>query len=139
MAQLHRSVVALRITGDELNPEEITQLLKCSPTKSRKKGDIISTNPQTGRENIAKFGMWSLSASDREPEDLNTQIQEILCQITDDFGVWQKITGKYRADLFCGLFMRHENEGLTISSDSLVALGSRGIEIGFDIYAADLE
>jgi hypothetical protein len=59
--------------------------------------------------------------------------------MTVDIGVWQGIAKRYHIDLFCGLFMADTNEGLTISSQSLAALGARGIEMGLDIYAGDDE
>lgn len=136
MAQLQESAVTLRIAGDDLIPDEITELLGTSPTHAQTKGDKI-VGKKTGHVRIAKSGMWSLCASDREPEDMDGQIQEILNQMTGDLTVWLSITKRYRADLFCGLFMRESNEGLTISSQSLAALGARGIEMGLDIYAGD--
>jgi len=66
---------------------------------------------------------------------LDGQINEILSRMTADLAVWRSITEKYRADLFCGLFMGVSNEGLSISSQPLAALGMRGIELSLDIYA----
>ncbi|MEW6155831.1 MAG: DUF4279 domain-containing protein [Verrucomicrobiota bacterium] len=136
MAQLHKSAVTLRIAGDDLIPDEITKLLGASPTHTQTKGDKI-VGKKTGHVRIAKCGMWRLCASDREPEDMDGQIHEILSQMTGDLSVWQSITKRYHADLFCGLFMRVGNEGLTISAASLEALGARGIELGLDIYGGD--
>jgi hypothetical protein len=136
MAQLQKSAVTLRIMGENLIPDEITTLLRASPTHTETKGDKI-VGKKTGHVRIAKVGMWRLRAADREPEDMDAQIHEILSQMTPDLTVWQTITKKYHADLFCGLFMRMGNEGLTISPQSLAALGARGIEMGFDIYAGD--
>jgi hypothetical protein len=79
--------------------------------------------------------MWQLSASDREPEDMDGQIREILSQMTSDLAVWRSIAEKHGIDLFCGLFLRNENEGVILSPESLAALGERGIELGFDIYS----
>jgi hypothetical protein len=81
--------------------------------------------------------MWQLCAADREPEDMDGQIHEILSQGTGDLSIWQSIAAKYDVDLFCGLFMRVGNEGLTISPASLEALGVRCIELGLDIYGPD--
>ncbi len=136
MAQLHKSAVTLRIAGDDLVPDEITRLLGATPTHVQTKGEAI-VGPKTGGVRIAKCGMWQLSASDREPGDMNGQIREILSEMTDDPAVWRSITERYDVDLFCGLFMRCGNEGVSISSQSLAALGVRGIEIGLDIYAGD--
>jgi hypothetical protein len=37
-------------------------------------------------------------------------------------------------DMFCGLFMKNENEGLSLSAESLAMLGERSIELSLDIY-----
>ena len=68
--------------------------------------------------------MWRLSAMDREPEDLDAQIGDLLSKLTDDLTVWTSIAEKYRVDLFCGLFMREGNEGLSIAPDLWLPLVS---------------
>lgn len=136
MAQVQRSVATLRISGDDLDPAEITRLLGCAPSSAQTKGErIVGRN--SGSVRIAFTGMWRLSASDRQPEDLDGQIGELLSKLTDDLGVWASIAGKHRLDLFCGLFMDGDNEGLSITPQSLAALGLRQIELGLDIYAGD--
>ena len=134
MTQLHRSVVTLRISGDDLDPDEITRLLGASPTKAQSKGEkIVGKN----LVRIAHVGLWRIAASDRTPEEMNGQIREILSQMTGDLAVWQGITKRYHADLFCGLYIRSWNEGLSISADSVEALGVRGIELNLEIYRED--
>jgi hypothetical protein len=123
----------LRISGDTLVAAEITQLLGAPPTESETKGQEI-VGRTTGHRRIAKGGMWRLCASDREPEDMDAQIQELLGQVTSDLSVWQKIAHRYDIDLFCGLFMGDTNDGMILSPDSLVALGERRIELQLDIY-----
>jgi hypothetical protein len=86
---------------------------------------------------IARTGAWHLSATDREPEDLDGQVNELLSKLTDDLTVWTSIAKKYRVDLFCGLFMHQGNEGLSVKPESLAALGLRRIELGLDIYGGD--
>src|SRR5678816_3648145 len=112
MPQLHKAAVSLRIMGDDLIPDEITKLLEASPTHAQTKGDEI-VGKSTGHVRIAKFGMWSLRAQDRQPEDMNGQIHEILNQMTGDLAAWQTVTKKYSTELFCSLFMRVSNEGLS--------------------------
>ncbi len=81
------------------------------------------------------MGVWRLQATDREPEDMDSQIREILSQTTSDLAVWRSIAEKHKIDLFCGLFLGGSNEGMTLSPQSLLALGERGIEMGLDIYS----
>jgi len=134
MAQVQKSVVSLRIGSEGLIPDEITRLLGATPTRTQIKGEKI-VGQKTGHVRIAKFGMWRLSASDRKPEDLDGQIREILSQTTSDLAAWRSIAEKHQIDLFCGLFLGGSNEGMTLSAQSLAALGERGIELGLDIYS----
>jgi hypothetical protein len=134
MAHVQKSVVTLRIGSDDLIPDEITRLLGATPTQTQVKGEKI-VGRKTGHVRIAKMGVWRLHATDREPEDMDGQIQEILSQTTSDLAVWRSIAEKHEIDLFCGLFLSGSNEGMTVSAKSLAALGERGIEIGLDIYS----
>lgn len=132
MAQLARSVATLRIIGDDLIPDEVSALLGCSPTHAQRRGDHV---PMKHGERVASFGMWRLAATDTEPENVNSQIGQILEKLTSDLASWRSLAGRFRVNLFCGWFMEEGNEGLSISPSNLVALGERGIELDLDIYA----
>ena len=136
MFEIKKSEASLRIFGDTLIPEEISNLLCGTPTSSTTKGEII-TGKKTETSRIAVKGSWHLQANSKTPEDLNQQIQEILSQLTDNLDAWRKISGKHKINLFCGLFLDTENGALGISADNLVKLGQRGIELQLDIYEAD--
>jgi len=138
MAHLSRSRATLRIAGDDLDPEEISGQLGCTPTTAERKGEAI-VGHNTGQTRTALFGKWHLEAAPREPEDIDGQISEILGQLSDDLEVWRTIGQRYKVDLFCGLFMKNGIEGLSLSPGSLYALGVRQIEMGFDIYGPDGE
>ena len=132
MAQLHRSVVALRIFGDQFDPDEISRLLEGTPTESFRKGDV---KPSKIRNIVRESGGWLLSAKEREPGDLDAQIEEILGQLTKDLKVWATLSNEYSVDLFCGLFMEEEDDGFGMSAKNLKAIGERGIDLGICIYA----
>jgi hypothetical protein len=135
MAAIHRSVAALRIIGDELDPSEITKLLGAAPTYSHSKGEVL----QRPKGRIANFGMWRLDAPPLEPSAFNDQVALLLAQLTQDLAVWEALSAKHNMDLFSGWFMNESNEGEDISPATLVALGTRGITLGLDIYAPDDE
>jgi len=138
MAQLHRSAVSLRISGDTLVPEQISTLLGGAPTWAHAKGDTIQRSSRA-TPRTAKTGTWHLDAEDRQPEDMNGQIAEILGQLTQDLEIWRSIAKTYRMDLFCGWFMEENGEGLSISPISLAALAERGIELGICLYPPTVE
>lgn len=133
MTRLRQTTATLRITGDALAPNEITHRLSCTPTNAHAKGDELISQ-KTGHRRIARFGMWSLEAPSCEPGNLDAQIAWIFAATTGDLDVWLTITGLYKVDMFCGLFMGQWNDGESISTASLFSLGSRRIELDFDIY-----
>jgi len=135
MATISRTKATLRISGKDLLPEDISSCLGGFPDFSQELGQEIA-NP-SGKTRIAKFGMWSLSATDQEPGDLDFQISEILDQLTDNLDSWQELADNYKVDLFCGVFMESDMEGICLSPESLLKLGERKIILGLDIYGPD--
>lgn len=138
MGCLNHSLARLGFFGDELNPDEISQLLGANPTEAYRKGDAVAGRNST-IVRIAKTGRWSISATKREPEDLEGQIFELLNQLTQNMDVWSKLSTRYKTQLFCGIFMGSSNDGLPLSPKALFALGQRGITLDLDIYDASGE
>jgi hypothetical protein len=137
MAALSRSVATLRLAGDDLIPDELSRLLGVQPTYGQRKGEVVVL--KSGATTTAKFGQWRLEATAKEPEDVNEQIAQLLCQLTQDLEVWHQLARRFRVDLFCGWFMNESNEGVSICAASLRALGERGIELDVDLYAPDTD
>lgn len=132
MSSIDRSVAVLRFFGDDLMPETISTMLGAQPSVACRKGQEI-VGPKTGHIRVAKVGSWRLEAADREPENLEAQIFEILEQLTSDLSVWSSLS-HFKPQLFCGIFMRTSNDGMDLSASVLKALGERGIALGLDIY-----
>ncbi len=90
MAAIQRSAATLRISGPDLDPAEITRLLGCAPDAAQRRGQEIPGRG-SGSARIARTGMWRLSANEREPADLGSQIIELLSNMTDDLTIWASI------------------------------------------------
>ena len=133
MPRINRTKVSIRIMGRELDPLQISSLLECEPEFSYKKGEKL-IDDKTGRESEAIFGMWSISVPEAKPGDIDGQIAVLLDQLVNDISIWKDIAERYRANMFCGLFMHENNEGFVLSPSTLCALGDRKIELDFDIY-----
>jgi hypothetical protein len=132
MAELSKTAASLRISGDDLDPDEATRLLGRKPDLARKKGEIVQLS---SGEHASRTGMWSVTADHRTPGDLDLQVGELLAGTTDDLAAWRRLADRYRVDVFCGFFMKDANEGISISPLTLQRLGERGIALGLDIYA----
>jgi Domain of unknown function (DUF4279) len=130
MAAISLSTAALRIFGESLDPNEISQRLGCAPTHSHRKGELRSTRTNM----LHRMGMWRLVAEDSEPEALDAQVARLLDKVTPDLEVWKDLGTRFSVDMFCGLFMNESNEGLELSPSTLHALGQRGISLSLDVY-----
>lgn len=135
MAPVHRTVACLRFHGDDLYPDELTNAFGKQPTKAAKKGDMLLT--PKGRERIANSGMWLLNTDDAEPGDLDRQVAALFSGLSEDFDIWRSFAKRYRGNIFTGLFLRRSNEGLSLSPETLAAIGIRGLELDLDIYEGD--
>jgi len=132
MGVLDHSIATLRLSGDDLVPENISALLGAASTESWRKGqELIGSS--TGNVRLAATGSWRLKARRREPEDLEAQVFELLSQLTNDLTIWNSLSS-YKPNLFCGIFMGSGNDGLPLSAKAMLALGQRGIALDLDIY-----
>ncbi|MEP7294456.1 MAG: DUF4279 domain-containing protein [Chloroflexota bacterium] len=122
-----RVSVGLRIFGDDLQPDEISLLLGCPPTKAYRKGDM-----QWRSQIIANTGKWLLDVENADK--LEPVVWTLLEKLTPDPAVWSDLGSRYSVDLFCGVFFDDFNGGFGLSPKLMQALSERGLEIGFDIY-----
>ena len=130
MGAVDEITVTLRIFGDDLDPDEITQLLRVAPTKARRRGDL-------NKKGIPdKIGSWRLASEDPRQTPLETQIEHLLSTVTDDLSVWSNLSHRFQIDLFCGLFLDKDNRGEALSAGTMHELGKRGIDLILDIYSA---
>ncbi len=133
MATIHRTSVSLRLHGDDLDPDEVSRLLGQAPDLAARKDEVWRPNSTPAA--ISRTGRWLKRVERRTPGDLDAQIGELLGLMSADLAVWGNLTGRFRADLFCGVFLGGANEGLTLRADTLLMIGARGLSLDFDIYA----
>jgi len=131
MANVDNATVSLTIMGRDLDPDAVTALLDCAPTRSFRAGDVRSTRTSNQRW---QHGGWILETTLNRQADLGAQIVDILDQVTEDVTAWQQITGRFSARISCGIFMERENEGFGLDPDVLARMATCGLPIDFDLY-----
>lgn len=122
--------ISLRICGDELAPEDITDALQAEPTEARRKGAEVRKEHFVGR---APTGVW-IRRVQRPDGDINERISVLLGSVTADPTVWQRLRARYRLEIFCGVFLRSSNQGLSVSPQILGELANRGLQLSLDMY-----
>ena len=127
---IDRVTVSLRFFGDDLDPEQVTDLLGCRPTLSHRKGDIL---PSKRVRRIAKTGSWLLIIPEGETGTLEQKLSYLLDSVSADFAVWANLQ-RFQHDVFCGLFLEEWNRGGSLSPEIMRRLSERDLTLGFDIY-----
>ncbi|ESX16986.1 DUF4279 domain-containing protein [Mesorhizobium sp. LSJC264A00] len=133
MAEISQSSASLRLFGDDLDPAELTKLLAGQPTYAVRKGDL-HTYPPSQPPRIALKGLWRLSSESGKGDQLDHQIASILKTLTSDLGIWADLVRRFKVDMFCGVWLDEENQGLGFTPGTLQMLGERGIKLDLDIY-----
>lgn len=121
--------VRLGFMGDDLEPDELTRLLGATPTHAHRRGDMLP-RPFTSQ---ATGGYWAIS-TERSTDDIEQQLTALFARLTSDICVWRDITTRYKADLFCGVFIASFGHGFSMSPALHRALADRNLLIIFDIY-----
>ena len=135
MGGLAKSSVTLGFWDDDLDPELVTELLDCEPTVGVRKGNTWVTS--IGVEKIALTGSWRLKVERRMPGDIESQIEELLSQVTADISRWNQLPQSANGRLFCGLFLEEANEGVSLSASIIRKVAERGLSLELDIYSKD--
>lgn len=127
---LDETSIALRVFGDDLEPDTVTAQLGVQPTSHCRKGDVFRGKRY---DRIEKTGRWLL----RRPhvvDDVNVIIQRLLHDLPESPEIWRELYSRFRVDLFLGVWLRDWNRGFSLTSETLKLLADRKLEIGFDIY-----
>jgi Domain of unknown function (DUF4279) len=130
--EVDESSVSLRFFGNDLEPDTITTILGVCPTKSYRKGDVFRGKKY---DYIQKIGSWRYHHTRRCAEiSLEEQLNSLFDLIAVDLDVWRDLTTKFKADLFCGLWLKEWNRELDFSPAILMRIAERGLRISLDIY-----
>ncbi len=129
-----RFQITLRLSGEQLDPDRISALFGCAPTRMHRKGLPISAREGAP---IAKRAQWHLTIDSKdgdERNDVEDGIRTLLERLPSDPALWASLTSTYKVDIFCGLFLEADNRGFAISAETSKLLSDRHLNIGFDVY-----
>jgi hypothetical protein len=103
MSELDHTMVSIRISGKDLDPKNVGELL------SFKESEKTTTNIGYSKSGITH---WSISLKSKKRLPLEDKIEALFSNFTDDDDIWKQVTEKLDADIFCGMFLDTYNEGL---------------------------
>ncbi len=129
--KVDKATVSIRFFGDDLIPDELTKLLNCEPSETYEKGYVVTT---TIRPRTIKTGMWFLTIEKNFYQTLEEQIFDLLGKLTDDLEIWENLTKRFEASIYCGAWLKAWNRDVWFSSELLKQMADRQLPIGLAIY-----
>ena len=129
---MHSYLVSLRISGEALDPSQITTDLGLEPTQVRYKGQ------RRGPNSIWEEALWEYEAQPtngaRDWRSLEDGSQVLLSVFDSRQRSLREYQQKFKVFLFCGHFTSSFDGGPTFSPALLERLGEFEVELYLDTY-----
>jgi hypothetical protein len=131
----------LRLRGDGLDPEFITQQLGVAPTVSARRGE-----PPEGRgaggpdddDEPAPTGLWAYELSAPEGTELGDAVDMLLARVPNDAALWEELAEAYEADVHCVVDLGAADAGphaLRVDAEVLQRLARLRLALTLDVVA----
>jgi Domain of unknown function (DUF4279) len=127
--------VCLSIMSEVLSTQEITRILKISPTKCHEKGTPI--NPRNPQGKVYPAWLWTLKSSINKEESLNRHINEIISLLENNKAEFEQLLKVCESDLFCGFFSSESYREFSLDSHLIQRLADLSIELIVIVYTSN--
>ena len=130
VAAISQIRVSLRVFGEGLEPEEVSALLGCEPTRFHRKGDKVSS---ANISSIEPTGAWILDSPLSGKSEIEDQVEALLASVSNDGDEWASLTSRFSASILCCVSFESENGSFELSPRLAQSLSERGLVIAFDV------
>lgn len=124
--------VSLRLRGDTLDPEFLTQQLGVAPTLAARQGEEVAG--ARGRRHDS--GIWLYRLDAPPGTELGEALSMLLAPFPDDSTLWEELESTYSVDVRCELFIAGADSSTTIDAELLRQLGRLGLALTLDFRSA---
>jgi hypothetical protein len=126
--------VTLAVYGDDLDPDAITALFGCSPTRAHRRGDRKGPRSPPFRR-----GAWFFSLQGTAPQNPESLTRALLDKLPIGDAFWTQLHAAYEVQLRFGLFVNAWNRGFDLSAETVARVATLRVPLLFDIYADEGE
>lgn len=127
--------VSFQISGEELEPGSVSEILGLVPSHEIRKGE-----PRVVRGRVAgqaKGGVWSLESGAGERTNLEEHLEWILFVLRDRGPALARLRSMgFVVEIFVGVFDVDAGSEVLLDSRRLLELGRLGIDVRLDLYPA---
>lgn len=127
-----KTSVCLAIYGEDLNPDEISKILSCQPTKAHLRGASKHLNSKYASY---KKGAWLLNLKGSAPITADELIIDLLSRVPTNSVVWQELSKIHDIQVRIGIHMKGWNKGFNLTAHTVQRISELRASIVFDIYA----
>jgi hypothetical protein len=130
------TVVRFRLSGDDLQPDVITQALGISPSDAWAKHDPWPSPPGF-RFRTRPSGSWSLTPASSTVVRFEEQMSELLDKLERLPAVLGEFVTMYNGGISVGYSSAEENYGFLIDRSTIHRLSKLNLWISFDLYSVN--
>lgn len=125
--------IKLRIVGQNLKLEEITEKLSQLPSFTYRKGD--SHTPKYGKEKaiIYKEDCWLLELEKDENHTFDDMINKFLSNFKNSTDYLKELSSKFDVTLWVSAYPDEEQSNIHLSPNTLKLIADIGISVDFNI------
>lgn len=129
--------VWLRVMHQDLNPDEVTALLRVSPTYVQEAGDPATVKPGY---KVRPAGWFLESENHVRSRDCRDHIQWLLDRVAGSAAALRELSSRgYLVDICCRWDSSWGHGGPTMDPAQMSQLGQLGVDFWFDVYFDDCE
>jgi hypothetical protein len=120
--------ISLRFLSPFEHPVEITDLLGIEPTTCHAPSQSLD-----GTETSLRLGCWMWVIRGGPDASIPGGIDYMLSRLPEDQPLWQRLTTKYQADIFCEFGISVPSTSLGLSALTMQGLVRRNLTLTLDI------
>ncbi len=131
---------SLQVIGDDLDPDQVTNLLGLKPSRSQRRG-VPVLRPDGSERYTPQFGRWTrdLKPTQTDEWDIVEVIQLLFKDLPEDLATWNELARTCRVRVAFGLNVPDSNREFELEPEVLRFLLARNASIWFDIYCEQEE
>lgn len=126
----------LRITGEFLQPEDITNLLGVTPQSFRRKGEVHVSSSQ--KEIVSKFGFWFWKSANVSGMTIGEHIEQLKATFGHNYDLFAHLPNAENVWIDICIVKAEDEEKscveFILDTKSLLALGETSLPVEFAIY-----
>lgn len=127
---IDRLEIALRVTGDDLDPERITRMLGVAPTFAGRKGEDVD---HAGVPVTQRTGSWTYALPASPEWELGDAIDTLLEQLPPDPALWESLACWAEVEVVCELYVHDIDRAASLPPDTLARLSERRLALRLEI------